>query len=82
MGKIYKFDYIKDMVDKWADKTTVTRQQLNMIPYCITLPWLTFDSGVPSKDFYDEEIVDFNEWLRQREKYLDNLWKDLGSYSE
>lgn len=74
--KQYKFDYLKEMVDEWEDKSHVTRQQLNMLPWCIIFITL------PQYDYYDEVIEDGEEWYKQRNEYLDKLWVELGSYKE
>lgn len=80
--KQYKFDYLKEMVDEWVDKTHVTRQQLDMLPFRVSLPYLDFKTYIPSKDYYGEVIENFEEWDRQRDEYLDKLWIELGSYKD
>lgn len=79
--KQYKFEYLKEMVDEWADKTHVTRQQLNILPWRISLQYWDFEKYIPSKDCYGEIVEDIDEWIKQRDEYLDKLWLDLGGYS-
>lgn len=80
--KQYKFDYLKEMVDEWADKTHVTRQQLNMLPWRIQLPYWDLITYIPSMDYYGEVIEDAEEWHKQRGEYLDKLWLELGGYKD
>ena len=80
MKKIYRFDYIKEMVEKWAPGVPRTYQQINFLPWRITLPWIMPDCFIPAKDYYGEVIEDLEEWHRQREEYIKNLVKEYEKY--
>ena len=79
--KTYRFDYLKEWADKWFDKTHITMSQLYMLPWDVALPWfMPGEEYIPPKDHYGDVIDDINEWSRQREEYLKNLWVEFGSY--
>lgn len=73
-NKIYKFDYLKEWVNEWNDKTHVTRNQLGMLPLGINI--------LTHQDYYKEIIENVEDWNKQREEYLDRLWVELGSYTD
>lgn len=78
--KTYKFDYLREWVDKWSDKTHITMSQLYILPDDILLPYVMIDEYRPPKDHYGEDIEDLSEWRRQKELYLKKLWVEFGSY--
>ena len=78
--KTYRFDYLKECVDKWVDKTHITMSQLYTLPDDILLPWFMPGEYRPAKDHYGEDILDISEWRRQKNEYLEKLWVEFGSY--
>jgi len=75
--KKYKFDYIKQMADKWAKDVKKDKWTLLMTPYGIRLPFTGTKNGdlviIPATDFYGEPITDMKDWLKQREEYCEEL---------
>lgn len=80
----YRFDYIKESVDKWnpsVPRDAVTIKSI--IPFYILLPWVGLDDNgkvtiTPAKDYYGEAIPDLEEWHRQRDEYCKKLAKEYG----
>lgn len=70
--KQYKFDYIREWVEKWNPNIPKTVEQMEHLPWDVLLPW----AGVSAKDHYGDEIEDLGEWLRQRDEYIRNLAKE------
>ena len=83
--KKYRFDYIKENVDKWNPSITRDAATMhNILPFWVTLPWveLTDDGKIsitPAKDYYGEDIYDLDEWHRQRDEYIENLAKEYSN---
>jgi len=79
MKKKYCFDYIKEDVMKWAPEVreTMTKQMIYMLPLRVLFPFILPEKITPPIDYYGEVIDDYEEWKRQREEYIDNLYKDL-----
>ena len=77
--KKYCFDYIKEDVMKWAPdvRKNVTKQMLYMLPLRVTLPYFMPDRYIPAMDYYGEVIDNYDEWKRQREEYIEELYKQL-----
>ena len=78
--KTYRFDYIMEDVMKWNEETrkNMTKQMLYMLPLCITMPYIMpGEPVVPATDFYGVTIDDYDEWNRQREEYIENLYNEL-----
>lgn len=77
--KKYCFDYIGKDVMKWAPemRKNVTKQMLYMIPSRIRLPFIMSDRYIPAIDYYGEVIDDYDEWSREREEYIEELYKKL-----
>ena len=77
--KKYRFDYIKEDVMKWAPevKKTMTKQMIYMLPLRVNLPFIMPDRYIPAMDYYGEVIDNYDEWKRQREEYIDNLYNEL-----
>lgn len=80
--KKYRFDYLKEAVDKWSDKEHITIEQLNMLPYYINLPYIGLDIYIPAKDYYGDIIEDWDNFCNQRDVFLLELWKELGGYKK
>lgn len=80
--KKYRFDYLKETVDKWSDKEHVTVEQLNMLPWFITPPYIELDIYIPMQDYYGDIIEDIDDFRNQRDAFLLNLWKELGGYKK
>ena len=79
MKKKYCFDYIKEDVMKWAPEVrkTMTKQMIYMLPLRVNLPFIMPDRYIPAMDYYGEVIDNYDEWKRQREEYIDNLYNEL-----
>ena len=77
--KKYCFDYIKEDVMKWAPEVrkTMTKQMIYMLPLRVNLPFIMPDRITPAMDYYGEVIDNYDEWHRQREEYIDNLYNEL-----
>lgn len=77
--KKYCFDYIKEDVMKWAPdvRKNVTKQMLYMLPLRVQFPFISPEQITPSIDYYGEAISDYGEWLKQRENYIEELYKQL-----
>ena len=77
--KKYCFDYIKEDVMKWAPdvRKNVTKQMLYMLPLKVRFPFISPEQITPPNDYYREAISDFNEWSKEREEYIENLYKEL-----
>lgn len=80
--KTYRFDYLREWVDKWQDKTHITMSQLYNLPDDVLLPWFMPGEYKPPKDHYGENIDDMSEWRNQKEEYLKKLWVEFGSYED
>ena len=79
--KTYRFDYLREWVDKWVDKTHITMSQLLCLPDDILLPWfMPGEEYRPAKDHYGDDILDISEWRRQKNEYIEKLWVEFGSY--
>ena len=79
MVKKYCFDYIKEDVMKWAPdvRKNVTKQMLYMLPLRVLFPFILPEKITPPIDYYGEVIDDYGVWNKQREEYIDNLYKEL-----
>lgn len=74
---------MKNWVNQWSDKEHVTLPQLHMLTTGIQLPWIMpGEEYIPPKDYNGDVIENFEEWRKQRDEYLEMLWKELGSYKE
>lgn len=76
--KKYKFDYIKEMVEKWAKDVPKDVDTIKSTPFLINLPWIDLDDNfnlrvIPAHDHYGEEIEDVQDWIDQRNKYCEEL---------
>ena len=77
--KKYRFDYIKEDVMNWSPEVrkTMTKQMIYMLPLRVNLPFIMPDRYIPAMDYYGEVIDNYDEWKRQREEYIDNLYNEL-----
>ena len=77
--KKYCFDYIKEDVMKWAPdvRKNVTKQMLYFLPLRVMFPFISPEQITPPIDYYGEVIDDYDEWKRQREEYIEELYKQL-----
>ena len=62
----YCFDYIKELVDAWDPCIPRDYSTLAFTPYGLLLT-------SPIRDYYGVEVDDMQEWLRQREEYINGL---------
>ena len=79
--KQYRFDYIREWVERWDPCVPRTVEQMQMLSWDILLPFITLDENckvivIPPRDHYQDEIEDLNEWHRQRDEYIRNLAKE------
>ena len=75
--KQYKFDYIREMVEKWNPEIPRTVEQMHHLPWCISLPWIMpGEEYRPAKDKYGEDILDLDEWHKQHDEYIRKLAKE------
>ena len=77
--KKYCFDYIMKDVMKWAPdvRKNVTKQMLYMLPLRVRFPFIMPEQITPPIDYYGEVIDNYDEWKKQREEYIDNLYNEL-----
>ncbi len=82
--KKYCFDYIGKDVMKWAPemRKNVTKQMLYMIPLRVQFPFISPEQITPAIDYYGEVIDDYDEWSREREEYIEKLYKKLKNGEE
>ena len=64
--KHYRFDYIKEDVDKWNPQIPRDYYTISFLPFGLLLT-------TPIRDYYGEEVDDAQEWLRQRDEYIKKL---------
>ena len=74
--KEYRFDYMREQVEKWNPGVPITLERIEFLPFFITLPWITLDEYIPPKDYYGEVVEDFHEWYKQRHEYCLKLAKE------
>ena len=79
MVKKYCFDYIKENVMGWKSeiKKILTKEMLYMTPWRVTPPYMFPDRYIPAMDSYGEIIDDIDDWYKQREEYIENLYNEL-----
>lgn len=84
--KQYKFDYIKENVEKWGKDIPRDRETLISTPFGITMPHLFPKENnmgfnyYPPKDYYGETIEDIDDWMKQRERYCEELEKEYKNH--
>lgn len=64
--KRYRFDYIRESVEKWTDNIPKTLEFIEGVPFGL----LQYQ---PMTDTYGEVVDDFKEWYRQRHEYCVKL---------
>lgn len=76
--KKYRFDNIRYDVMNWSPEVrkTMTKQMLYNLPYGLTY-WSDFEKGMIIRDYFGDVIDDYDEWSRQREEYIEQLYKEL-----
>ena len=79
--KQYKFDYIREMVEKWREDVPKDVVSIAGTPFLVNLPWVDLDENhtlrvIPAHDYYGEEIEDMQDWLNQRNAYCEKLAKE------
>lgn len=74
--KQYRFDYIREWVEKWNPHIPRTAERMEMLPRDILLPWIMPEGSRPAMDHYGEPISDLEEWHKQRSEYIKNLAKE------
>lgn len=82
--KKYCFDYIKEDVMKWAPdvRKNVTKQMIYMLPLRVQFPFISPEQITPPIDYYGEVIDNYDEWKRQREEYIEELYKQMKNGEE
>lgn len=65
-SKYYKFDYMEESVKKWKVQH-ITKDMINRLPFAI--------SPLLNMDYYGEYITDVDEWLEQRQNFVDYLYR-------
>ena len=75
--KKYRFDYIREQIADW-DKEMVTFENVRNLPFRISPP--SMGPGVdgrvnflPSMDPYGNPIDDMDDWIDQRNDYIEEL---------
>lgn len=83
-GKKYCFDYIREDVMKWTPdvRKNVTKQMLYMLPLRVLFPFILPEQITPPIDYYGEVIENYGEWSKQREEYIEELYKQLKNGEE
>ena len=75
--KEYRFDYMREWVEKWYPSVPRTLEQIRALPFDVLAPWMMpGEEYRPAKDHYGEVIEDFAEWFSQREEYCKKLAKE------
>lgn len=69
---------------KWAPdvRKNVTKQMLYMIPLRVLSPFISPEQISPPIDYYGDTIDDYSEWNRQREEYIEELYRKLKNGEE
>ena len=62
-------------------RKTMTKQMIYMLPDGLFF-WSDFEKGMIITDYFGDVIDDYNEWKKQREEYIDNLYKQLKNGKE
>lgn len=77
--KEYRFDYLKEQVEKWKKwnpGVPITLEWIESFPFLITLPWIMPGEYRPATDYYGDVVEDFGDWYRQRHEYCLKLAKE------
>lgn len=81
--KKYRFDNIRFDVMNWSPEVrkTMTKQMIYRLPHGVTY-WSDFEKGIIMRDYFGDVIDNYAEWNRQREEYIENLYKELKNEEE
>jgi len=74
--KQYRFDYIREMVEKWNPKVKKTLNNIESVPLRLTLPWIMPGEELAPIDYYGEIVDNFEEWHKQRHDFCVKLAKE------
>ena len=76
--KKYRFDNIRHDVMNWSPEVrkTMTKQMIYMLPDGLFY-WSDLMKGLIIKDYFGDVIDDYEDWKKQREEYIDNLYNEL-----
>jgi hypothetical protein len=66
--KQYKFDYIRETVEKWNPEIEKTLDRIEFVPFGLLQPWMI--------DYYGEIVDNFEEWYKQRHDFCVKLAKE------
>ena len=84
--KKYKFEYIKESVDKFADGVPKDEQTILSLPFDVMPPFILYEDRKmvykPAYDHYGETIEDFDDWIKQRTEYCRWLAKQYKEQGE
>jgi hypothetical protein len=53
-----------------------------MLPLRVQFPFIMPEQITPPIDYYGEVISDYGEWSKQREEYIEELYKQLKNGEE
>ena len=75
-NKKYCFDYIEENVKRWNPSLLedITKEMLLNTPLCVNFFSTDVDNITPPRDYYGEVIDDIDDWFKQREVYIDELY--------
>ena len=73
MGKLYKFDYMKEWVLEW-DLEVIKNITVDQVLF---LPFGLFVFSNPFLDYNGDKVEDISEWTRQREEYAKQLVQEI-----
>ena len=79
-GKKYCFDFIRKGCLKWSDsfKRTLTKEMICMVPLGLRLPiYIPGEKYIPLRDYYGVEVDDVEDYIKQRDEYIDSLYIEL-----
>ena len=81
--KKYRFDNIRHDVMNWSAEVrkTMTKQMIYMLPDGLFY-WSDLIKGLIIRDYFGEVIDDYEDWKKQREEYIDNLYRELKNGEE
>ena len=78
--KKYKFDIIRHIVMSWSPDIRENLSSPDEL-YCAcptpSFPWLMPGEYIPSKDYYGEIVDDFDDYIKQRNAYCKQLFKEI-----
>ena len=78
--KKYKFDIIRQNVMSWSLDIRENLSSPDEL-YCAcptpSFPWIMPGEYIPSKDYYGEIVDDFDDYIKQRNAYCKQLFKEI-----